>query len=469
MERDNYSAHFMNTTSLFDKNDEDCLSTSENGNKFTSALECFAKNYDKRFRKLMDNGEIFDPILNRYDSIIRYVVYRIQKCHRDSINFLYPYRRHVNTKDGSFNIINLGSKFGYGVVGRVSARKMLMAGINFVNNSNKYTYSTRTMEVYNFDEWTDFIYELIEAGYISKINDRLSPNAMTFRLFKMSSKLRFKESMLEDNPSVIEDAKLYSRLHNLYYETLRNIANESFKNISSWVPGEGSQFGQEIPEWHRDFVRKEQFSISSEEFNKLGLSRDGVLSHLREVNQQSLDSYVERLVEFLENNPQLDFSNLKETISSIPVPSQIIDLFCYCLVYAGSKYYSYVHIPYSRKLAYQRMKEQREAYGENKFSREDISEFNSMNNMMDSINKVEKDRKSIESAEEDRKSRESVEEDRKSRESEEIVEKLKLENEQLKSDNGELREAVLAFKDVTNTFISSLSTLQEQLDKLSKL
>ena len=46
--------------------------------EYRSKLEKYAKIYDKRLGTIQ-NGELFDPMLNRYDSILRFIA-RAVRC-----------------------------------------------------------------------------------------------------------------------------------------------------------------------------------------------------------------------------------------------------------------------------------------------------------------------------------------------------------------------------------------------------
>lgn len=172
--------------------------------EYRSKLEKYAKIYDKRLGTIQ-NGELFDPMLNRYDSILRFIA-RAVRCDCKRFIDLHP-----------------------------SKKQQLRAGINLCNTYlEHYNFSGKVMKVYRVDDWLDLLYHFTSAKfeYKTKNNGVYGNEPLVFE---------------EENRYVLNnisftsldgDFNLLRELDELYMDVANNLALESYKRISSWEPKE---------------------------------------------------------------------------------------------------------------------------------------------------------------------------------------------------------------------------------------
>lgn len=98
--------------------------------EFSSKLEeRYTSKYDKRFRKVIADGKVFDPLLNRYVSILRYL------------------RREI------------------GAGKRPSLFARLKKGCKIVNDSKKYNFSEDVKQIYGIKEWEQILEHLCDVKF----------------------------------------------------------------------------------------------------------------------------------------------------------------------------------------------------------------------------------------------------------------------------------------------------------------
>jgi hypothetical protein len=166
----------------------------------------YTPKYDARFNEL---GELFNPWLHRYNSILRYFGYMVGKV-------AYPDGYIEENKYRPPHAIS-------------SVIKELEIGLKHYNlNLNDEVYR----EVYNLEGWKTIIRELYNEGYLVKHptlerNDGTPWLCFTAEIYNEKTLKRQRVYKLQSD----YERSYAGRIDKLFYDTLKNIANVSYNNL----------------------------------------------------------------------------------------------------------------------------------------------------------------------------------------------------------------------------------------------
>ena len=115
-------------------------------NNCNSTLEVvYTSKYDTRFGQIQDNEEVFDPLLNRYNAILRSIISKV-------FGFRYRHKGVVETNGMLKFYLAPGLNL------------MLQAGINAVNRSYDFEMSDDYRGIYRVEQWAYNLNMLTEFG-----------------------------------------------------------------------------------------------------------------------------------------------------------------------------------------------------------------------------------------------------------------------------------------------------------------
>lgn len=177
--------------------------------EYTSKLEKRSERYDTRFKQIMEDGELFDPMLSRYDTILRYLLRQLP--HQSAIHL--PNRIY-------------------------STRHKLKAGASLYNQSKEYALSSKTAEVYKLWEWETLINGLLNTPVSFKVKTPTIDGNTWQWLSTKDYLLERTEKGIEINSRVPSSAfwEVAGKVDSLFAKVEENIAEESYSRIKDWNP-----------------------------------------------------------------------------------------------------------------------------------------------------------------------------------------------------------------------------------------
>ena len=252
---------------------------------YRSKLEKHAEKYDTRFGKLMRNGETFDPMLNRYDAILRYLARKLP--------------------------IDLGMKPSY------SFKYMVRTGMKLCNSAIEgYTLSKEARRVYRVSEWEVLFDTMLNSEftfYRRVPGKRSEDNRPVMEEFRTNLLVLKDDGTMAINPEVvhtpwgngIENLKITTHSYNpdsgvresisesimdVFNAVEKDLAYASYGNIKDWEPG---KFNKNPYPGSRVLSLKEKALVCLSVLSFSGYSLDDVISLLNSKEVESVISSME--------------------------------------------------------------------------------------------------------------------------------------------------------------------------------
>lgn len=176
--------------------------------EYTSKLEKHAERYDTRFKQIMEDGELFDPMLNRYDTILRYLLRQL------------PHSMAIHLPDTIY-----------------STQHKLKSGVGLYNQSKKFNLSSKTADVYELWKWETLIDELLYTPVSFKVKTPRLDGGPQW-LSTQDYLLEHTEEGIGINSRVPSHAfwEVMEKVNSLFAKVEENIAEESYSRIKNWHP-----------------------------------------------------------------------------------------------------------------------------------------------------------------------------------------------------------------------------------------
>lgn len=278
---------------------------------YRSKLEKHAEKYDTRFGKLIRNGETFDPMLNRYDAILRYLAHKLPT--------------------------DLGMKPSY------SFKHMVRTGMKLCNSAIEgYTLSKEARRVYRVGEWEALFDTMLDSEftfYRRVLGEKTEDNRPVMEEFRTNLLILKDDGTMAINPEVvhtpwgnsIENLKIITNSYNselgiresiresitdVFNAVEKDLAYASYENIKDWEPG---KFNKNPYPGSRVLSLKEKALVCLSVLSFSGYSLDDVISLLNSKEVESVissmevcfsksfernDSYME-IIDEIKNSPKI--------------------------------------------------------------------------------------------------------------------------------------------------------------------
>lgn len=268
--------------------------------EFTSAIEeKYTSRYDKRFKELQKDGDVFNPMLHRYDACIRWLVHKMIGAYKLGMR---------NT------LLNRGSYIPNRVYG--SPKSKLLSGINLINSSSKYSFRNNMCEVYSVDSWEDLLRYLVIQGIVREYdvdgrtfyNIDVSENAE----IELKNK-RIYSSEMEYRNSIV------GKIDSIYDTVLEELAEVSYYNLLDWEPSKYDTRGNHYPREYTPLRTKAVLNLS-----KLR-ARHATFESIAELFQSNT------VEEFISSISVLPIAGVESRIMENSELKDYADLLIYCL------------------------------------------------------------------------------------------------------------------------------------------
>ena len=386
--------------------------------------------YAKRFKSAEARGELFEPLLNRYHSILRVL------------------KGEVLNDESYFTIT-----------------KMLREGCNVVNRVKHYNVSDKVKQIYHVNEWENLLEELANEPLLVKMKVKDDFGAMSRYVDVINVCESNNGEYLQGDFIVSSDAytvfhprnllyqrELKDRIRDLYRRVNMVLARESYNNIKYWEP----DWKYRRTELYNALLGIKYFSESGktfDEFLELFRSRkvrDFEFKFTTILQDRIFDERILNLPDEMVNSTREEFEDLSKPLSDIMVylvHYKACKHICDYRLYYWKRYYHSKHNSsdvYSNDFSTTSM-----------FGNEGIDDkvSDSENSYLDSFREKER----LENINTEPSSNNSDNED---------FEVIRKENEKLKKDNAELKATVSELRGVVDTMSSNLNNVQKQLDEL---
>ena len=231
-------------TNLFNTLEEDNNCVSFISEKVSNhAINYSSKKYSTRLEQMTESDSIFEPLLNRYDCIIRYIIKRLDV----SGWRIYP------LKDNRFKLRQAISSF---------------------NNLMRSNVSDEVKEIYQFDDWKKVLEYLgsHDVKVYTKLNGKFAESGVnTVRLVEKNDSGEFRYLHYPINKS-FDDICGISELFDSVEEDL---AEESYKRIAYWNHTKSNQYSSHYESYRLRALR----ALSN--LSKRGVSLSNIISTLK--------------------------------------------------------------------------------------------------------------------------------------------------------------------------------------------
>lgn len=423
----------------------------------------YSSQYDTRFNKIQESGELFDPMLNRYDSIIRHLCLILE-------GFAMP-TGEVERYDGKV--------YYYAAPSPNSPFYELKAGMKLYDSitQSKYDYSEKVKQIYGDSLWEGVLRELKLEGIVTFDSETRSHRIVPSEI----RKLRYRRSYNSRQEYFNSPAKL---VNDVFTKVLNDLAYESFKNLKGWQP-------------HKFNTKESWRNITDWNPEDLWLERDRALVALANLRESYDDLYsIEMLFRhsIIEDiMHRIKFNNtqwLREEVHAKldNINSDLANLVEYCAVYVKKK----LRTRRNFNAKYRQLSQEKDKIdnfdkvvsemsvatnvtgNSAEFKATSMFDKGSESSQVNSKVSAQKMMREVEDLENNTKS--SVPDRDTARQMNELQAELQLSYEREKDLRSKLagmekqqeglQQCVLTMKNVVGTFASSLSDLQQQIDDL---
>lgn len=180
-------------------------------NNCNSTLEVvYTSKYDTRFGQIQDNEEVFDPLLNRYNAILRSIISKV-------FGFRYRHKGVVETNGMLKFYLAPGLNL------------MLQAGINAVNRSYDFEMSDDYRGIYRVEQWAYNLNMLTEFGYKVK-GQKIKLVSKQGKYYVLNSN---KLKLSDNDERLYQIGELLSNVVSTYELGLKLLAEASYNNLDS--------------------------------------------------------------------------------------------------------------------------------------------------------------------------------------------------------------------------------------------